>query len=325
MRKKYLRQFLLLAILPIIVLSLPYAVQAQGISASELIDAVNAFRATYGLQAYQVDGNLMAVAQAHSEYQASINKVTHTREDGSGPGDHGISSENIAGGYSVSAQTLINVWSDYWHTFTMIGFTEGLVGAGVATGDDGFLYYTLVVKNTGERSGLPDESAPTSTGGAAAAETIQATPTPFATATPQQDGSIIHIVGPGETLWSISNAYGVLVDVLAAMNNLDSENPLIYPGQSIQVRAGNTPTATATITNTPLPPTRTLRPTRTPQPAVNRTTITPEEAQTGNPLLPENSLINQDNLRTLGTITIVVTLLGISALVAGRIWGRGKK
>ncbi len=325
MRNKLLQIFFTLAVLCLIGFFLPYAVQAQGISAYELIDAVNAFRATYGLQAYQVDGGWMAVAQAHSEYQASINKVTHTREDGSGPGDHGISSENIAGGYSVSAQTLINVWSDYWHTFTMIGFTKGLVGAGVATGDDGFLYYTLVVKNTGERSGLPDASAPTSTGAAGQAGTLEATPTPFATATPQQDGSIIHIIGPGETLWSISNAYGVDLNALATMNNLDSENPVIYPGQSLLVRSGYTVTATATITNTPLPPTRTLRPTRTPQPASAGVTVATEEGSPDNPLLPENALVNQGNLRTLGVVTIIVALLGAAALVVGRTWGRRKE
>ena len=64
----------------------PEAVSAQSVDAMGLIAAVNELRATYNLEPYQVDGELMAIAQAHSDYQASINERTHVRADGTGPG-----------------------------------------------------------------------------------------------------------------------------------------------------------------------------------------------------------------------------------------------
>jgi LysM repeat protein len=299
--------------------SLP--VQAQGVSASDLIAAVNALRASYDLVPYQVDGYWMNVAQEHSDYMASIGVLTHTRADGTEPGDHNITSENIGGGYAVTAQFLIDQWSDYWHTITLIGFSSGLVGAGVAEGDDGYLYYTLVVKNNGEMTGLPDSQ---STRNPSAAEqtplgTVE-TREPLMTSTPQEDGSISHQVRVGETLWDIAISYDVNVSDLASLNYLDPEDPVIYPGEILLVRPGYTPTATSTITNTPLPPTRTLRPSRTPQPTQLTATPAPASQETEVPLLPEDPLINRENINMLGTVTIVVAVMGAGALIFGRIW-----
>ena len=312
----------------------PAPVKAQGISAGELIDAVNAMRAGYGLAPYQVDSYWMSVAQEHSEYMASINSVTHLRADGTGPGDHQISSENISGGYSMTAQVIINSWSDYWHTFTLIGFSSGLVGAGVATGDDGFLYYTLVVKNTGSLTGLPDEGSvnvtpgsfstgqPTLSGQPAATGESVPTAEPLMTATPHDDGSVWHAVAAGQTLWEIAMSYDVSVDALVGLNDLDAANPVIYPGETILIQLGYTATPTATITNTPPPPTRTLRPSRTPQPTRLTGTPAPNAAGSEAPLLPDDPLINRENVNLLGIVTIVVAVLGAGALIFGRIWSK---
>ncbi|TFG67389.1 MAG: LysM peptidoglycan-binding domain-containing protein, partial [Anaerolineales bacterium] len=282
---------------------------------------VNDLRTSNGLEPYQVDGALMALAQAHSDYQASINERTHTRADGTGPGDHGLSSENIGGGFNVSAQTLFNQWADYWHTFTLIGFTSGKVGVGVATGSDGYLYYTLVVVNTGKKSGLPDEQPPDadpqSTGSAASS-------TPFFTVTPQDDGTITHIVAEGQTLWDFAIAYELTIVELSNLNNLDPENPVIYPGQAILIRQAYTVTPTGTITNTPLPPTRTLRPSRTPQPSRMGPSITATEAETQIPLLPESEIVNKENLEGLGVAIIIIAGLGLVAIIIGSIWWRRK-
>ena len=50
-----------------------------------LIAEVNALRISNGLQPYTTNSTLMAVAQAHSDYQASISTVTHYSSDGSRP------------------------------------------------------------------------------------------------------------------------------------------------------------------------------------------------------------------------------------------------
>ena len=297
---------------------------AQAYSAADLINAVNVFRADYDLPAYEMDSSLMAIAQEHSEYQASIETLTHERADGSGPGDHGISSENIGGGAGVSPDYLIySQWTDYWHTHTLIGYQTGLVGAGVAVGNNGITYYTLVVKNTGGQTGLPAAGTQT-TGTAAATQAATASGTEeivVITSTPGADNAIVHIVQLGETLWHISMAYEISVDDLIALNALDADNPLIYEGDAIIIHLPNTPTVTATITNTPLPPTRTLRPSRTPLPTRTLKPDTGAETPTpAHPLVPENTLVNTENLQKLGLAIIIITFLGLAFIIFSWFW-----
>ncbi len=54
-------------------------------SSYDLIAAVNALRASNGLPPLQTDGSLMAAAQSHADYQASIGSWTHTGANGSTP------------------------------------------------------------------------------------------------------------------------------------------------------------------------------------------------------------------------------------------------
>jgi uncharacterized protein YkwD len=72
-------------------------------SASELIAAVNALRASYGLAPYKVDPILMAVAQAQNNYSISIGSVTHYGPNGSRPRDH-----VIAAGYGGGATVFVS-------------------------------------------------------------------------------------------------------------------------------------------------------------------------------------------------------------------------
>jgi len=310
-------------------------VHAQTATAMDVIQAVNALRASYALPPYEVSNKWMSVAQEQSDYQASIGELTHLRADGTGPGDHGVSSENIGGGYSLSAEGLISQWSDYWHAFTMIGFSSGLVGCGVALSDNGYYYYTLVVKNTGKLTGLPDGDISIGTDGTenqavtplpgGTSQVVARTALPIYTATMQPDGSVIHSISQGETLWSISELYAVTIDELVALNSLDVENPVIYPGQTLVIRLGYTATPTPTITNTPLPPTRTLRPSRTPQPSRTLLSITAYGTGTEVPLVPSNGVLNRNNIHTLGIVTVVIACTGVAALVFGRFLTRRKR
>jgi LysM repeat protein len=297
-----------------------YTVQAQGQSANDLINAVNEFRTSYGLSPYEIDESLMGIAQEHSEYQASIQKNTHERADGSGPGDHGISSENIGGGYNATPEILIYYqWTDYWHTHTLIGYSTGLVGAGLSSDPGGYLYYTLVVRNTGTQTGLPVTETP---GGESENPSTVVPVIAVVTATPQDDGSVFHEVQAGQTLWEIAIAYDTTVAEIAALNGMDVENPIIYIGQIIYIRLPNTPTATATISNTPPPPTRTLRPSRTPQPPRDTPTVVPTIITTVPPLVPDSTITSPVNLQKLGLIIIVITFLGVGAILFSKIWSK---
>jgi LysM repeat protein len=303
MRRIFLHAILLLFILfPLN--SQFHKVWAQAGSAQDLIAAVNAVRASHDLAPYISDGGLMAFAQAHSEYMASIGKITHSRADGSQPADHGVF-ENIGGGPNASVSNLVDrQWTDYWHQHTMIGFSEGYIGAGVATGN-GVVYYTLVVRRTGGFTYIQPTAAPagnTPVPGQAPSGDLIA----LATVTPASDGAVVHRVGPGETLWTIAEAYSISIEELAELNGLSVSNPVIYAGRDLIIRAAHTPTPTATVTGTPEPTptaTATRRPTRTP-----RLTITPAPAS----LTDQVSDFSMDNRSIAIGVTLVV---GVSLLL----------
>src|SRR3990172_8145913 len=126
-------------------------------SADALIAEVNALRAANGLPSYIVDPILMQIAQAHSDYQASIGTLTHYGVDGSRPyqralaagfplaGDvsrGGFFSENITGGDNTPAQAVAEWQRDSVHLNTMLSPNLTHVGAGGSV-SGGSPYYTL--------------------------------------------------------------------------------------------------------------------------------------------------------------------------------------
>lgn len=95
------------------------------------------------------------------------------------------------------------------------------------------------------------------------------------TSTPQPDGSIYHIVQPGESLWTISAAYGISGSDIMVLNGNSPEADEVYINQILLIRRANTPTPTSNATPTPIPttpqptvfvPSRTAIPTKTPLP-----------------------------------------------------------
>jgi LysM repeat protein len=242
-------------------------VSAAGSSASDLISAVNAFRVENGLAPYGVDSALMSEAQAQSDYQASIQTSTHQRADGSGPGNHGVAAENVASGTNLSADAAVrSIWTDSVHMSTMLGPTTGLVGAGAATSGD-TVYYTLDVKNTsGNFTYRPPSQATALPGQPTFTPNVQPPAAgPVITSTPNSDGSIKHVIQPGEFLVDIVKAYGITLDQLYTLNhNIDPKKPVYNAGQVLIIRPAPTATITPSPTLSPIPPTHTLRPTRTP-------------------------------------------------------------
>jgi hypothetical protein len=152
--------------------------------------------------------------------------------------------ENVAGGdlgYLDPHAAVYEIWADPVHGRTMTGFATGSMGAGIA--DDGTTaYYTLEV-----RPGLPGSDPGASGTGT---PPLLLTPVPFATlvpATPLPDGTIVHIVGYGQTLWSIALAYGILIDQIRAWNNIPAGSNDIYVGQRLLVRPASLVTRSPTL------------------------------------------------------------------------------
>ena len=270
--------------------SFPCSVQAESplkapdfSTAFELIDAVNALRASHGLAPYQTNSILMGVAQAHAEYIVSIGTPSHTGAGGTRPFERALAagylvagdlsqggwfSENLTAGAGQTAAEAVEAWmGDDPHLNTMLSGTLQDVGAGV--GVNGNTYYYVL------DCGL-------STGGTPVAYTprpaaFPSTPT-FVPNTPNADGSIIHIVHKGDTILGIALAYGVSVAEILKLNGLTAKS-IIYPEQKIAIRIAFTPTptlptetptilptitdwptSTVTVTDTPISPTPTRSP-----------------------------------------------------------------
>ena len=316
MRKRIILLVPGLLILALLLGGLPGRAQAG--DAYSLIAAVNQLRAANGLPALQVNSILMSVVQAHTDYQAAIGEVTHISADGSRPRDRAAAagygggatffiSENIGGGTNLSVAEVIGWWQgDDLHLTTMLGANYAEIGAGVAVAGD-FVYYTI---DTAYVSG--GSYVPLATSGATAVPIYY-----VVIATPNPDGSVVHIVQSGQTLIGIAQAYGVSVDEIKALNNLSSD--AIYVGDELLiVPAGTpaptdtmTPTVTATKVDTP-----TRQPTRTPvpSPTPGAPPASPTPAPTGTS--PD----------VLGNILVgIIAVLGVGGVVLMAVGGLLKR
>jgi LysM repeat protein len=228
-------------------------------SANEVIALVNQVRVSNGLVPYQVNNALMASAQAHSNYQASIGSITHTGAGGSRPVDRAVAagygggmkiyiSENIYGGNNATPQQAVTLWKgDSLHLNTMISPNYTDIGVGVAVGGN-TVYYTL---DAGYITGSPGAgSNPTApvTGGSPVPTRLSIIPVQLAT--PGPDGSIVHIVEVGQALWNIAAAYKVPLSDLLTWNDLTKDS-FIHPGDKIIVRPAGTITSTVAVTVVP--------------------------------------------------------------------------
>jgi len=299
----------------------PLPAHAQSGSAMDLIQAVNAYRAEQGLAPYDVDGGLMSLAQSQSEYQASIQQCTHNRIDGSGPADYGISAENVACGNNLSVSGAIyGQWADQLHAATLLGPTTGLVGAGAASSGS-TVYYTLAVKRL---SGDFNYNPPVNNDNSSADPGVQVPPAQapggsIPTSTPNDDGSIAHVIKYGETLVDIANSYGMTLADLIAINKLDAANPVYYENQVLIIRVAFTLTPYYTATYTPRPATRTPMPTRTPRPsrtpAPERSPL-PTRPATAEPLVQLPTLEDLGPARPLLAYTfIAISAIGLLVLI----------
>ena len=298
--------------------------RAQAGTAADLIRAVNELRASLGAAPLQANNALNAAAQAHAEYLASLGYLTHTGLGGSRPLDRAIAAgyggqaggtvlvaENLAVGRDLAPEYAVNtVWADeeQRNNLTNARYTD--VGAGVAV-VDGMVYYVV---NVGYVA-IPVTASPTPTDPATIGPATH-TPAASQTNTPQPDGSIIHEVQPGESLWSIAIAYNIKIEDIRQYNGLGSSD-IVWAGQKLFVAPTYTPTPIPTVTDTPVPPTATPRPTLTPRPptlAPSPTVAPPTPTPTRQPLLP-GLAPGSDIRRYLGIGMIIICGLGLVILL----------
>jgi LysM repeat protein len=82
-------------------------------------------------------------------------------------------------------------------------------------------------------------------------------PTPIPTPTPNEQGQIIYIVQPGDTLWRIAAIAGMTLEELMALNGIHSSDILSNGAQLLLGAVVPTPGPEAQVTATPLPATPT--------------------------------------------------------------------
>jgi uncharacterized protein YkwD len=251
------RIFSILLILFLLMVQFPvdHSVEAQSVpfNAYDLIGAVNALRAQFGLPAFNINGSLMASAQGHSDYQAAIQSMTHYGPGGNTANERALAagysgrvSENIAVftlGFDSALSTIIfEYWADDLHMNTMVNPQYLDVGAGISVGG-GRVYITL---DAGWPTGAyPLPTHATWTPDALATPGIASTLAfePIIVNTPLPDGTVYHLVGFGQSLIGIAGAYGLSVENLATLNNINPDQ--IYAGQTLLIRAAVTPSPTA--------------------------------------------------------------------------------
>jgi LysM repeat protein len=234
----------------------PAEAAPRAASASEVIDAVNALRASYGLAPYIVDPILTAVAEKQNNYSISIGQITHYGPDGSRPRDQAIAagygggatvfvSENIIMGTGLTPAEAVEWWTgDDPHLNTMIGANYRDVGAAVGQ-SDGAYYYTLLagyVAGVGSAGSTAPGSQVAGSSG----------PAPVVLAAPQSDGSIVHTVEAGQTLWTIAAVYDVELKDLLQLNGL-TETAVLHPGDQVVIQPGVQATATGVTGPSPSP------------------------------------------------------------------------
>ncbi len=143
---------------------------------------------------------------------------------------------------------------------------------------------------------------------------------PVEVSTPGADGSIYHIVQPGENLALIAQAYNISLGDLMALNGLNSDS-VIFPNQKLLIRSGSTLTPTSEVTDTPAPhpATPTSRPTRTPtiQPVV-ADTATPESTASLESTAVPPAGSGSDRLGNALLVAVgALVVLGVGFIVTG--------
>lgn len=220
-------------------------VEAQSDAAQELLRLVNDYRAANGMPPLTANPALMTAAQRHADWQAATNIHSHQGEGGSMPQDRanaagysGFVNENAASGtigYATPAWAVQGWAGSYIHRITMLSQNVH-IGVGVAENREE-TYYVLLV---GSPSSYAQESSigeTAETSENAEEQPVMVAVVPIVVATPNTDGSIVHVVQEGQTVWAIASRYGVPLDDVLAINHID-RNTLLHLGDEIIVRLG---------------------------------------------------------------------------------------
>ncbi|MGD8458423.1 MAG: CAP domain-containing protein [Anaerolineales bacterium] len=216
-------------------------------NSTQLIAAINNYRKDSGVHPLSENSKLMSLAQTQCDYQASIGTYSHTGSDGSTPTERAYAagygggnkiflSEIVYMGYQATIDDAMAWWKESsLHNRVMLDSQYLEIGAGISTDGD-WTYFTAEIAWVTSVSAPADagKSSPTEDTDDALDDSASII-IPIVKATPDEDGSIIHILQEGQTLWAIAAVYEVDLDSLLSQNNL-TRNSIVFPGDQIIVQ-----------------------------------------------------------------------------------------
>lgn len=224
----------------------------SGVTAFDLILAMNTLRVSNGLPALIEDPIVMAVAQSTAEIMAASEMSWHIGDvrgrlaaAGYGGGATVWGTENFAVG-NHSIDEIMVVWSDASHMIPAVNPAYCHVGAGVATSPSGRTYYVLQAAYTSSKScgeykppagGNNDQSGNSDAG--ERPPVVSQVIIPVKVAKPDAEGKIFHVVQPGQSFWAIAIAYGVTIKDIETWNNISQASKL-QVGQKLFIPGDNT-------------------------------------------------------------------------------------
>ncbi|MDO8754581.1 MAG: CAP domain-containing protein [Anaerolineales bacterium] len=244
--------------------------QSQIASPSQLIEAVNNLRISYGLPQLTWHSILMQSAQSQADYMAATGQVTHTR-----PGGISYTQQLLSLGFPLSgdlslggfrAENILSTssplmwdgvppgWQDDAHMNTMLSQNFTHIGAGISQGSAGYYYAvdTAAVTGSGQMQNGASAILGSVPGGSGAAAGVSQYMVPVSISTSRPDGDVYHKVQYGQSLWSIAIAYGTTIKNIQALNYL-GQDLVIYQEQELLVQKAATQPAPSIPPTTPSP------------------------------------------------------------------------
>ena len=219
---------------------------ASGVTAFDLIIAMNTLRISNGLPELKEDPIIDAVAQSTAEIMAANQMSSHIGDvrgrlaaAGYGGGATVWATENFAVGSDYSIDEIMLIWSDAAHMIPAVNPAYCNVGAGVAKSSNGRTYYILQAAYTSAKSCGEYKSPGGTTTQPGGSTGVSQLIVPVKIATPDSDGKVFHVVQAGQSFWAIAIAYKITIRDLEIWNNLSRASTLRI-GQRLFIPGSNT-------------------------------------------------------------------------------------
>ncbi len=311
----------------------PVAADSQP-SGYDLVAGVNAYRASQGYYAIGTNSLVMAAAQAHADWIVQTGQGGHT---GSGGSDETmrVSWTGYGGGATIHCdeawaasssveEAIYSAWSDWTHQEVMLNawgnrYTDA--GGGVADRGNGLYVFVLdVCLVEGQSSG---GSVPSTNPNSGDASEAQATADlsnyvyGVTIATAQADGSIKHTVLGGQTLTSIAEAYGITIETLRELNQMEADDSTIWAGEELLIQPAGSGSAAAESTATPGVETGQTDSQITPTGLAQAYVPPPTQTVSGAPTaaVPAASPVERQTYQIFGILLIAVSGIGLVVML----------